>query len=409
MELTELLLYASIPIVSAIVGWGTNVLAIYMTFYPIEFVGIPPFLGWQGIIPSKARKMASKTVDLMTTKLVGVEEIISRLEAERIAQELKPAVDELLIELINEVVNEQSPKIWATVPDSIKQEIYKKAIKDSNEVILQSFIDIQNEIEDILDIKRMSIEALMRDKTFLVDIFLECGKNEFKFIERSGIGFGFLFGLVQMIIWYFYKGSWLLPTAGFLVGWATNFLALKMIFEPLQPKKIGGFTWQGMFLKRQEEVSEAYARMITGQIVSTQNIINEIFHGPTTQRLLDIIEQHVEEATENFAGPNEVFFNLIMGTERHRIIRERFIKKIVNEVPDGPAMALTEYADEAMNLETTMRERLRALPPEDFVGLLRPIFQEDEWKLILVGAVLGLLAGLFQLFVVFGKDVPFIH
>ena len=72
------------------------------------------------------------------------------------------------------------------------------------------------------------------------------------------------------------------------------------------------------------------------------------------------------------------------------------------EVPDGPALALTEYADEAMNLETTMRERLRVLPPEDFVGLLRPIFQEDEWKLILVGAVLGLLAGLFQLFVVFG-------
>ena len=284
MEPSELLLYASIPIVSAIVGWGTNVLAIYMTFYPIEFVGVPPFLGWQGIIPAKARKMASKTVDLMTTKLVGVEEIISRLEAERIVEEIQPAVDELLIELINEVVNEQSPKVWATVPESIKQEIYKKAIEDSNEVILQSFIDIRNEIEDILDIKRMSIEALMRDKSFLVDIFLECGKNEFKFIERSGIGFGFLFGLVQMIIWYFYKGSWLLPTAGFLVGWATNFLALKMIFEPLQPKKIGGFTWQGMFLKRQEEVSEAYARMITGQIVSTQNIINEIFHGPTSAR-----------------------------------------------------------------------------------------------------------------------------
>lgn len=409
MEPSELLLYASIPIVSAIVGWGTNVLAIYMTFYPIEFKGIPPFLGWQGIIPSKARKMASKTVDLMTTKLVGVEEIISRLEAERIVEEIKPAVDELLIELINDVVNEQSPKVWATVPESIKQEIYKKAIEDSNEVILESFLDIRNEIEDILDIKRMSIEALMRDKTFLVDIFLECGKNEFKFIERSGIGFGFIFGLIQMIIWYFYKGSWLLPTAGFLVGWATNFLALKMIFEPLQPKKIGGFTWQGMFLKRQDEVSEAYARMITGQIVSTQNIINEIFHGPTTQLLLDIIEKHVEEATERFAGPNEVFFNLIMGTERHRIIRERFIKKIVEEVPDGPAMALTEYADEAMNLETTMRERLRALPPEDFVGLLRPIFQEDEWKLILVGAVLGLIAGLFQLFVVFGQDIPFLN
>ncbi|CAN0558105.1 unnamed protein product, partial [Laminaria digitata] len=294
---------------------------------------------------------------------------------------LRQAVDKLLVEMINEVVNEQSPTVWATIPESIKQEIYNKAKEDSNEVILESFIDIRNEIEDILDIKRMSIEALMRDKTFLVDIFLECGREEFKFIARSGVGFGFLFGVAQAIVWYFYKGGWVLPAAGFLVGWATNFLALKMIFEPLSPKKIGGFTWQGMFLKRQEEVSEAYARMITGQIVSTQNIINEIFHGPTTQRLLDIIEQHVAEATENFAGPNEIFFNLIIGTERHRAIREKFIRQIVEEVPDGPAMALTSYADEAMDLERTMRERLRALPPEDFAGLLRPIFQEDEWKM----------------------------
>lgn len=34
-------LYLSIPVVSAIVGWGTNVVALKMTFFPIEFFGIP--------------------------------------------------------------------------------------------------------------------------------------------------------------------------------------------------------------------------------------------------------------------------------------------------------------------------------------------------------------------------------
>jgi uncharacterized membrane protein YheB (UPF0754 family) len=52
-------LYAQMPIVSAIVGWFTNVVALKMMFYPIEFVGPkPPLLGWQGIIPRKAAKMA---------------------------------------------------------------------------------------------------------------------------------------------------------------------------------------------------------------------------------------------------------------------------------------------------------------------------------------------------------------
>jgi hypothetical protein len=42
------------------------------------------------------------------------------------------------------------------------------------------------------------------------------------------------------------------------------------------------------------------------------------------------------------------------------------------------------------------------LPPDEFQDLLRPCFQEDEWKLILLGGVLGLLAGLAQLIFVFG-------
>jgi hypothetical protein len=54
--------YLTIPFVSAFVGWITNVVAIKMTFYPIEFVGVKPF-GWQGIVPSKAKKMAETGVD----------------------------------------------------------------------------------------------------------------------------------------------------------------------------------------------------------------------------------------------------------------------------------------------------------------------------------------------------------
>ncbi|MFB6350777.1 MAG: hypothetical protein ABEK29_03175, partial [Bradymonadaceae bacterium] len=56
--------YLTIPFLAALVGWATNVIALKMTFYPLEFVGLPPWFGWQGIIPSKARKMANKAVDL---------------------------------------------------------------------------------------------------------------------------------------------------------------------------------------------------------------------------------------------------------------------------------------------------------------------------------------------------------
>ena len=42
------------------------------------------------------------------------------------------------------------------------------------------------------------------------------------------------------------------------------------------------------------------------------------------------------------------------------------------------------------------------LNAEEFEGVLRPAFQEDEWKLILAGAVLGLGAGILQVVYIFG-------
>jgi uncharacterized membrane protein YheB (UPF0754 family) len=60
-----------------------------------------------------------------------------------------------------------------------------------------------------------------------------------------------------------------------------------------------------------------------------------------------------------------------------------------------------EYMDEAMGMEQTIRESLQAMPPDEFIGILRPAFEADELKLILVGGVLGAAAGALQQFAIF--------
>ena len=48
--------YLLIPFIAAAAGWGTNWLAIKMTFYPLHYVGWYPF-GWQGVAPARTRKV----------------------------------------------------------------------------------------------------------------------------------------------------------------------------------------------------------------------------------------------------------------------------------------------------------------------------------------------------------------
>lgn len=403
-ELTtsEVLRYLSIPVLSAIVGWATNVLALKMTFYPLEFIGLRPFLGWQGIIPAKAESMARRTVDLITTRLVGVQEVISRLEPARVVEVLSPGVEQMLREVIDEAMSEGHPEVWKLIPEVAREEIYRGAAADAEQVILESMVDLRLEIEDVLDLEEMAVSALLADRGFLNKIFLECGRQEFKLIERTGLYFGFVFGLILMVAWFFVDASWLMPLAGFCIGYLTNFAALKMIFEPSSPRDILGFQWQGSFLKRQTEVSEAYARLITQNIVTTENILFAIIEGPGSERLLEIVEHHVKDAAEHHDAVPGPLKYLLIGGENYQALKERVARGVVDAVPRGTLRGVEPYADEALNLEETLRTRLEGLPPEQFAGLLRPIFQEDEWKLLLVGAVLGLLVGVFQTFVVFG-------
>jgi uncharacterized membrane protein YheB (UPF0754 family) len=400
-EYGELLMYLSIPITSAIIGWGTNVLALKMTFYPVEFFGIKPYIGWQGIIPSKAAKMANLSVDLWTTRLVDVKELFAQIDPAQVAEEMRPQFDRIAKEIMDEFMVDQMPEVWSRLPESVKKVVYARISRDMPKIVNDIMSDVKENIEEVFDLKGMVVQRLMQDKSLLNEIFLKCGREEFKFIERSGIYFGFLFGLVQMAVWYFYDEWWILPLFGLLVGYATNWLALKLIFEPIKPIKIFGREFQGLFITRQNEVSAEYAAMLANEIFTFDRIFAAIVNGPTKERFVDMISVHAKNAIDEGVGISKPVVKFFAGAKNYDKMKDLVVEKTIKELP-ASVKPVFPYAEEAMDLETVFREKMQALSSPDFVDFLRPVFQEDELKLILVGAVLGMAAGFGQLIFVFG-------
>ena len=395
--------YLSIPVIAALIGWTTNWLAIKMTFYPLEFIGKPPLLGWQGIIPSKARKMAAISVDATISKIGTVREIFQQIDPKVLATHIVHSVEPRIEEYVDEMMLKEYPTFWENLPASARKMVYDRVRKSTPQLVDNLVEDVSDNIEDLLDIKGMVIERLAADKELLNRIFIECGEVEFRFIINSGLYFGFLFGLIQMAVWYVYPSWWVLPFFGLLVGWATNWIALNVIFRPLHAKKVGPFRIQGLFLKRQPAVAESFCHIVTHEILTVGNIINAILDGPKGDRARNMVKKHIKPLVDETAGMGKALTQMAFGPTGFATLKNKVGEKAI-EISQTSFNNPVFEKDRARAVESIMVERMIALSSEEFQDLLRPCFQEDEIKLILVGAFLGFGAGICQLVFVFGES-----
>lgn len=401
----ETLKYASIPVVAGLVGWVTNWVAIKLTFWPLEFIGIKaPYLGWQGIVPMKARKMAGISVDNVLSKLGSLSEVVNEMDPHLIAKHIARTVEPQIDTYIEEAMLKERRVLWENLPVTIKNQISARVKKEMPNLVDRMVEEIGDNVEDLLDLKEMIQDQLAEEKHLVNRIFLECGDKEFKFIINSGFFFGFLFGLVQMGIWLVYPASWILPLFGFIVGIATNWIALNVIFRPLEPVNVLGYEFQGIFLKRQHEVSEVYTKIVTDEVLTVRHLANRLLTGPKSDRVHALIKKHIKTIVDSSAGMAKFFVQGAVGPESFANLKEWVGDKAI-DVSEEPFEDSVFVAERGVTVQHIMSERMKELSSEEFQNMLRPAFQEDELKLIIAGGVLGIMAGIAQLVFVFGQDI----
>lgn len=390
--------YLLIPCVAALVGWFTNWLAVQMIFYPISFRGIPiyrmeevplGFLGWQGIVPCKTRKMSEAMVEMVTTQLLSVKLVFSRLDPRKVADLLAPEVPKLGQSIIDDLV----PTMWASsLPTSFFNGLPQKTqelIGHMNKNFLKDFtIAMQQNIDSLLNLRNCVVDQMLMDRSKLGELFRKCGQKELDFLTNSGLWFGFLLGLIQMVVALFWENPWSLSIGGGIVGLATNWLALKWIFEPVNPTKFGPFILQGQFLRRQKEVAAEFSEYFANKILTSEKMWDSILTDPsTTPAFHDLFSSHLTKFVKLVSSG----LGVIPEPEVLKFAAARAIEKLPNHIG-----VLHSYVNDKLNLQETLRISMERMSSAQFERVLHPIFEEDELTLILAGAALGFAAGLVQ-------------
>lgn len=409
--------FASIPVMAGIVGYVTNYVGVSMLFYPIEWTGVPfkrwpdqplGLIGWQGIVPAKRVEMATTMVDVTLTRLLKISEVFEKLNPTSMAEILAAPIKEV---------------IYAGMLPIPIVNYFLQAV--SAEVI--------DKIESLVSIKDIVVLGMTRDPAMLGQFFQRVGSKELEFLVNSGTYFGFLLGLLQMVQWMIFPANWTLPLGGAVVGFVTNWIALKMVFEPVEPVQIGPFVMQGMFLKRQKEVSAEFSTYLANNVLTSREIWKSILTGEHSKDFEKIISRNVPFLTSSMIDAiMQSLHQLLLGdfdgaaSHSDQAIAQDGTNAPVTDRPEQPHAAtasssallpngevddmspqkdstqhhpLHTYIDHALEMDATLVDRMLRLTPAEFERVLHPIFEEDELTLIAAGGVLGLMAGGMQWFI----------
>lgn len=422
----EFIAMLTIPPVTAFVTWVHVWMALQMLFYPIKFWGISikdmPFglkgLGWQGIVPAKAGKISGVIVDQTLSKLGSLDEFFQAMEPEEMADFITQSVDKNLESLIDEIMLEKYPNLWSHLPYAIKRRIYAHAHHELPAIMKALVLDLTYHVEDLVDMRQMIVKKMENDRKLMVEMFLRVGKKEINFIWKISAVIGFGFGLVQMAIFYFVPQHWTVPFFAAIWGALTNWIAIWMVFNPVEPRylwfirlfryqdkkiypmfpHVHRYAWQGGFMKRQDEVSSVFAEIVVNELVTLENVMYEMMYGVHSSKTRKLTKKHLYEILESPIVATTL--RMGMGNKELSEFKDIIIEKSIDAtmVPIRDPKLNTSRASKIFGL---FESRLKALTPKEFQNLLRPAFKEDEMTLVVLGAITGLLAGWVHLVAVF--------
>lgn len=382
------------PVVGGFIGWVTKVLAIKMIFSPIEFKGIGP-IGWQGQLPRRAAKFGSHASELILERLVDPRGMIDKLDPERIAGEL----DGVMADSIDEIARDLAGERWDSLPASAKRPVIARARARAPRIVANLLGQAKANVDELFDLSYIVAANMVKDKRVLNDLVRSTIGPEARFMKIFGAIFGLSVGTIQMVVFAFTESHIVIPLFGLTVGLVSDWIALQLVFHPREPKRLLGiFPWHGLFFARRTEFAAQYAHAAAKEVLTPGVILEGLLNGPLADRLYAMVEHEVEAAFDAELGAVEPLVGAAVGSARYNRLRDTVVRRAQQRLPEAAAK-LEPYADEAIDIETTARESLQGMTNEEYEGMLRPIFKEDEWLVIAVGGGLGFAVGELQLFI----------
>lgn len=188
---------------------------------------------------------------------------------------------------------------------------------------------------------------------------------------------------------------YLIPFISAFIGWFTNYIAIKMLFHPREPKRFLGLTIQGIFPKRQQQFAQKLGVLVANELIHIDDIAEKLKNPDQLKSLTPLIEQHVDGFLQVKLKEKLPVISMFVGDGTLNKIKEGILEEIESLLPEL-IERYTETLKQQIDIEKMVTEKVANFSSDKLEEILAAIMKKEFRFVEVIGGVLGFLIGLLQ-------------
>ncbi len=182
---------------------------------------------------------------------------------------------------------------------------------------------------------------------------------------------------------------------GAMIGWITNYIAIKMLFRPYKEMNFLFFKIQGLIPKRRSEIAISIADTVQKELISLKDITSSLNADELEKKMGTVIDKILEEKLESEITKKFPMLAMFLSDEIISKIKS-MIKISILENKETIINMFTSYLEEKVDFKKIIIENVEAFSLEKLEEITYSLAKKELKHIEVIGAILGGIIGVFQ-------------
>jgi uncharacterized membrane protein YheB (UPF0754 family) len=190
----------------------------------------------------------------------------------------------------------------------------------------------------------------------------------------------------------------LIPLISAFIGWFTNWIAIKMLFHPREPRKILGITFHGIFPKRQKQFAEKLGKLVSTELISFNEISAKITDPHNLSKLMPFVESKIDDFLRRKLSDVFPIISMFIGDNTINQLKGVFMQELESMFPEM-INSYMKNLESQLDLEKIVTEKVYGFSSDKMELILNQIMSKEFRFVEIIGGVLGLIIGILQVLI----------